>query len=77
VVSVDAVGVLRVPAGEFDVTRVRVDLSQTVPFTIFGMENITYTFLAECYGVIARVRSTDGEENAEFTEAAEYRRLSL
>jgi hypothetical protein len=77
VVSVDAVGVLRVPAGEFDVTRVRVDLSQTVPFTIFGMENITYTFLSECYGVIARVRSTDGEESAEFTEAAEYRRLTL
>jgi len=77
VVSVDAVGVLQVPAGTFDVTRIRVDLSQSVPFTIFGMENITYTFLSECYGVIARVRSTDGEESAEFSEAAEYRRLTL
>jgi hypothetical protein len=77
VVEVDASGVLRVPAGEFQVTRIRVDLSQSVPFTIFGMDNISYTFLAECYGVIARVRSTDGEENPDFTEAAEYRRLTL
>ncbi|MFH1438191.1 MAG: hypothetical protein ABIJ56_20950 [Pseudomonadota bacterium] len=76
-VHVDATGIVHVPAGEFNVTRIRIDLDQSVPFTIFGMSNIGYTFIAECYGVIARIRSTDGEEEPNFTQAAEYRRLTL
>ena len=37
---------------------------------------IIFLFITECYGTVARVRSTDGETATDFTTASEYRRLA-
>ena len=72
--SVDTRGKTLVPAGHFDTLRLRVDVSQAVGFVT--TTHIEYLHLAECYGQIARVQSSDNETSATFTKAAEYRRLS-
>jgi hypothetical protein len=74
---VDARGEVRTPAGRYPVLRLRTDVDQSVPFTAFRRTQRTYTFLSECWGVVARVASVDNESAVEFTRAAEYRRLSL
>jgi hypothetical protein len=72
--SVDKRGTTKVPLGDFDTLRLRVDYRQTYGFYV--TTRITYIHLAECYGAVARVRSTDGETDGDFTEATEYRRLA-
>ena len=52
----------------------RMDYTQT--FGLLVTARITWLHLAECYGVIARVRSVDGETQPDFTRATEYRRLA-
>jgi hypothetical protein len=37
---------------------------------------ITYSFVSECFGTVATIRSEENESDAEFTEAAEVRRLT-
>ena len=72
---VDARGILRTPFGEFDVLRVRTDFVQTVNFTPI-VRRISYAFVTECFGTVAVINSMDNEDDPEFTEAAEVRRLS-
>jgi hypothetical protein len=64
----------KVPAGSFDTLRLRIDYRQTYGFLV--TTRITYIHLAECYGAVARLRSLDNETSGNFTQAAEYRRLS-
>jgi hypothetical protein len=72
--SVPERGKTRTPAGEFDTLRLRYDYEQT--YGLLVTTRISYIHLAECYGAVARLRSRDNESAAEFTQAAEYRRLS-
>jgi hypothetical protein len=73
--QVDAHGTLKTPSfGTFDVLRVRTDLERTVGFST--TTQITYTFVSECFGTVATIRSKDNEDQAEFTDAAEVRRLT-
>jgi len=72
--TVDARGTTKVPAGSFDTLRLRFDYTQQVGFAV--TTRITYLHMAECYGAVARVRSQDNETSSDFTQAAEYRRLS-
>jgi hypothetical protein len=72
--TVTARGTTKVPAGSFDSLRLRMDYTQT--YGLLVTTRITWLHLAECYGAIARVRSTDGETSPDFTRAAEYRRLA-
>lgn len=73
--KVDAAGDLKTPLGTFDVQRVQVVLTRTIgllPATTIR----TYAFVTECYGTIATITSSDNETNAEFTHAAEIRRIA-
>jgi hypothetical protein len=72
--TVDARGTTTVPAGSFDALRLRIDYSETVG--LLTTTRFTYLHLAECYGAVARIRSQDDEPSADFTQAAEYRRLA-
>lgn len=71
--QVDAAGTLEVPYGDFDVLRVRTVLDRQVGFTSDTVR--TFAFVAECFGTVATIRSDGGEEETEFQEAAEIRRL--
>lgn len=71
--SVDARGTTKVPLGQFDTLRLRIDYRQS--YGLYVTTRITYLHLAECWGAVARIRSKDNESSADFTEAAEYRRL--
>ena len=57
--------------------RIRMDLDQSIPLTLFRRTQRTYTFVSECWGAVARIASVDNEMSVEFTTASEYRRLSL
>lgn len=75
VLTVDASGVVVVPAGRFTVLRVRSELTQ-----VSGMvrtHRIAYSFMAECWGRVAQVVSREGERDSEFSLATEYRRLTF
>ena len=72
--TVDARGNTKVPAGTFDTLRLRIQYTQTYGFLV--TTRFIYIHLAECYGAVARIRSKDNEASADFTQAAEYRRLS-
>lgn len=74
VFSVDQRGTTRVPAASFDTLRLKMSYTQT--YGALVTTRITYLHLAECYGAVARVRSQDNETSADFTQAAEYRRLA-
>lgn len=76
--KVDAVGDLKTPLGTFDVQRVQVVLARVVGVAPFATTTVvrTYAFVTECYGTIATVTSSDNEANAEFTTAAEIRRIA-
>jgi hypothetical protein len=71
---VDALGTLDTPYGEFPVSRVAVDLTRQVG-TGFVTKR-TFSFVAECYSTVATIVSQDYEPDAEFTDAAEVRRLA-
>jgi hypothetical protein len=79
--EVDAHGRLAVPLGDFDVLRLRLDQRMEAVNSIsgvFGSEAfIAYFYVAECAGLVARVRSVEGEREADFTEASEYLRLGF
>ena len=72
--QVDGVGELITPFGEFSVFRIRTELTRTVGF--MTTTSITYIFTTECFGTIASIVSEDNEDNLEFTQAAEVKRLS-
>lgn len=75
--EVDAYGEVRTPAARFEALRLRTELEQRVPLTVFSRSQRSFTFLSPCWGVVARVASTDGETAVEFTRASEYRRLGI
>ncbi len=74
---IDQQGEVWTPAGRFPALRMRTDLDQSIPLTIFRVTRRTYTFVSECWGVVARLTSVDNESAEEFTRASEYRRLGL
>jgi hypothetical protein len=71
---VDAVGTMDTPYGEFPVSRVAVDLTRQVGAGF--VTSRTFAFVAECYSTVATIVSQDYEADAEFTDAAEVRRLA-
>jgi hypothetical protein len=78
---VDGEGALTVPAGTFEVLRLSLDLTMEirnalgVPFYTERYKVID--FLAECLGLVARLRSTEGEMDPFFGVATEYKRLGF
>ncbi|HAA55812.1 MAG TPA: hypothetical protein DCE42_13705 [Myxococcales bacterium] len=75
--EVDGVGKLKTPTGTYPVVRLRLEFSQQqyLP-TVWKRTRISYFFLSECLGVIARVDSTLYEKDKDFTEASLVKRLS-
>jgi len=74
-VTVDAMGAIDLPQLTFEqVHRVRtkVTVEPTVGATVVRRQ---VSFYAECFGEVARVTSADGEQDPDFTNAAELRRL--
>ncbi|MFH2009410.1 MAG: hypothetical protein ABI333_22655 [bacterium] len=76
-ITVDALGTVVVPAGSFHALRIRTNLHQYIPFTLFTLDRILYVYVTECFGIVARLRSEDDETENLFTQAAEYRRMTL
>ncbi|MCB9640768.1 MAG: hypothetical protein H6727_17875 [Myxococcales bacterium] len=75
--TVDAKGKAKLPAGTFDVLRLRMKFSQTQTLPAFAsISRISYIFLAECYGIVARVDSKLYESDELFTKASRLKRLS-
>lgn len=72
--QIDARGELLTPYGTFDVLRVRVELERTAGFLVTTTR--TYLFVSECFGTVATVVSEEGEDEVEFGQAAELRRLT-
>ena len=79
--EVDRRGDVTVPLGDFDVLRLRsnqlMEAVNSLTGTFASEKMIAYFYIAECTGLVARVRSTDGETNPDFDEAAEYLRLGF
>ncbi|MEO7094268.1 MAG: hypothetical protein ABI175_13515, partial [Polyangiales bacterium] len=73
-VKVDAKGKVVTPFGEFSVLRLRTVLTRTVG--ALPTVTRTYGFVAECFGTVATITSNSNEASAEFTTAAEIRRLA-
>lgn len=71
--AVDAVGTLATPYGEFPVVRVAIDFEQNAGVITTRR---SFAFMAECFGTVATIVSQDYESGAEFTDAAEVRRLA-
>jgi len=76
-VTVDARGRVVVPAGSFHALRIRTNLHQVIPFTVFTVDRTLYIWVTECFGIVARITSQDDEPQNIFTEAAEFRRMTL
>jgi hypothetical protein len=75
--QVDAAGTVDTPYGELEALRVRTVLERNQRFSGFQLGQVrTFAFVAECFGTVATIRSDDGEDETEFTEAAEVRRLA-
>ncbi len=72
--EVDAEGELITPFGTFEVLRVKVVLERTVGLLVTTVR--TFLFVSECFGTVAAITSQDNERRAEFTTAAEVRRLA-
>jgi hypothetical protein len=72
--SVDHVGTMKTPYGDFPVLRVVTDMTRSsggVPFAY----SRTFSWIAECFGPVATVTST-GAESGEFEDISEARRLA-
>lgn len=72
---VDAAGTLVTPFGSIDALRVRTQMTRTS-----GLATLTslrqFAFVGECFGIAGLVVSDAFETEAEFTHAAEMRRLA-
>lgn len=69
----DASGTLETPFGSFRVIRNRTTLTRTIGFS--STVSAQYSFVSECAGIVGGIVSTQGEEDDEFSEVAELRRL--
>ncbi|MFP4598012.1 MAG: hypothetical protein ACLFVJ_07160 [Persicimonas sp.] len=75
--QVDAHGTMKTPFGDFEVLRVRTVLDRDSVWAWWASTTlITYTFVAECFGTVATIRSEEGEDDPEFSRASEVRRLA-
>lgn len=74
--EVDAEGTLKTPYGTFDVLRVRTRLERSNAAGVPLGTVRTFAFVAECFSTVATVRSDRGEDQVEFEEAAEIRRIT-
>jgi len=74
VFEADAVGELRTPFGNFDVTRVRSTLDRQVGLLQTVIRS--FGFVSECFGTVATITSQENEGSAEFTDVADVRRLA-
>jgi hypothetical protein len=72
--KVDAFGDMKTPYGTFRVQRVSSVLTRTVG--ALPTVTRTFVFIAECFGPVATIVSQSNETTAEFTSAAEVRRLA-
>ena len=68
---VDDVGTMTTPYGAFPVLRVVTNLTRANIAT-----NVTFAWVAECFGTVATIRSQDYATGTELTSAAEVRRLA-
>jgi hypothetical protein len=79
--EVDRAGALEAPLGGFEVLRLRADQRMEAINSLYGSfaeeRLITYFYVAECTGLVARVRSTPDEDEPDFTQASEYLRLGF
>ena len=78
--TVDRAGRMAVPAGEFDVLRVTLAFAaraENMGFPVGVERRTTYLYVAECVGLVARVRSEADELDPGFRRATEYRRLGF
>ncbi len=71
---VDQVGTMKTPYGTFPVLRVATDLTRTSGAATV-LTNRTFTWAAECFGLVATVQSQSYESGSEFSSDAEVRRL--
>ncbi len=72
---VDQVGTMKTPYGTFPVLRIATDLTRTSGVTPL-LSNRTFSWAAECAGIVATVQSQSFETGAEFSDDAEVRRLA-
>jgi hypothetical protein len=72
---VDQVGTMTTPYGAFPVLRTATDLTRTSGLATLATSR-TFSWSAECFGTVATIQSQDFETAAEFTDAAEVRRLA-
>lgn len=79
--QVDRAGSMEAPMGGFEVLRVRGDQTMEAINDIYGSfaeeSMISYFYVAECTGLVARIRSTVGESDPDFSQASEYLRLGF
>ncbi len=79
--QVDRAGTMEAPIGGFDVLRVVSTQRMEAVNSIYGSfadEGLfTYFYVAECTGLVARVRSTPDERDPDFADASEYLRLGF
>ncbi len=71
---VDQVGTMTTPYGAFPVLRIATDLTRTSGVTVL-LTNRTFTWAAECFGLVATVQSQSFESGTEFSDDAEVRRI--
>lgn len=71
---VDQVGTMKTPYGSFPVLRVATDLTRTSGAAVL-LTNRSFTWAAECFGLVATVQSQSFESGTEFSDDAEVRRL--
>ena len=72
--KVDALGEAKTPFGTFRVLRLRTIFTRTVGLVSTVVR--TYAFITDCFGPVATITSKPNETQAEFTTAAEVRRLA-
>lgn len=75
VMAVDREGTALTPFASFPVLRVRTVMTRSLNF-VPSIVIRSYNWNTECFGTVATVSSTNNETSAEFTSAAEVRRLS-
>lgn len=79
--EVDGEGALGLPIGDLDVLRVRVEHRQEAHNSVAGLvaadSSRATLYVAECLGVVARLRSLPDEVEPDFTEATEVLRLGF
>lgn len=73
--TVDRFGTMTTPYGDFPVLRVATDLDRVSGITPL-LSKRQFAWLAECFGGVATVVSEDFEAAAEFSNAAEIRRIA-